>query len=192
MAKNVFPGYEAVASGRGYVWGRSIPLLWSNFIVGSGPDTFGIEFPQYDYVARYESGFENVIFTRPHNFFLQMGVQTGTLSLIAFLVFYGIYFVESCRRYGFRKYERVEEWMGFAVFLCTIGFVASGLANDSLIVVTPIFYVLLGMGMAINEKLCPVTPKEKKINEKNIEEGLEWYVDCRWLERVSGAGCLRR
>lgn len=173
MAKNVFPRYEAVASGRGYVWGRSIPLLLSNFIVGSGPDTFGIEFPQYDYVARNESGFGNVIFTRPHNFYLQMGVQTGTLSLIAFLVFYIIYFVESCRRYGFRKYERMEDWMGFAVFLCTIGFIASGLANDSLIVVTPIFYVLLGMGMAINEKLCPVVKKEKKSDEKSTEEGLE-------------------
>lgn len=173
MAPNVFPGYEAVASGRGYVWGRSIPILLKNFIVGSGPDTFGIEFPQYDYVARYESGFENVIFTRPHNFFLQMGVQTGTLSLLAFLACYAIYFVGSCRRYGFQKYERMEEWMGFAVFLCTIGFVASGLANDSLIVVTPIFYVLLGMGMAINETLCPVKKREKKSKSGSTEEGLE-------------------
>jgi len=177
VARNVFPGYEAVASGRGYSWGRSIPLLLKNFIVGSGPDTFGIEFPQNDYVARYKSGFDNIIFTRPHNFFLQMGVQTGTLSLIAFLVFYVIYFVGSCRRYGFRKYERKEEWFGFAAFLSTIGFMASGLANDSLIIVTPIFYVLIGMGMAINHKLCPIVKKEKKSKEelevKNEEEGLE-------------------
>ncbi len=177
IARNVFPGYEAVASGRGYSWGRSIPLLWSNFIVGSGPDTFGIEFPQNDYVARYKSGFDNIIFTRPHNFFLQMGVQTGTISLLAFLTFYALYFVGSCRRYGFQKYERIEEWMGFAAFLSTIGFMASGLANDSLIIVTPIFYVLLGMGMAINHKLCPVVKKEKKpaevLEEKNEEEGLK-------------------
>ena len=177
VADNVFLGYEAVASGRGYSWGRSIPLLLKNFIVGSGPDTFGIEFPQNDYVARYKSGFDNIIFTRPHNFFLQMGVQTGTLSLIAFLGFYVIYFVGSCRRYGFQKYERIEEWLGFATFLSTIGFMASGLANDSLIVVTPIFYVLLGMGMAINHKLCPIVKKEKKSKEelevKNEEEGLK-------------------
>lgn len=181
MADNLFYGYEAVASGRGYVWGRSIPLLLSNFIVGSGPDTFGIEFPQNDYVARYKSGFDNIIFTRPHNFYLQMGVQTGTISLIAFLVFYVIYVVASCRRYGFQKYESMEEWMGFAVFLSTVGFMASGFANDSLIVVTPIFYVLIGMGMAINHKLCPVKRKEEQteepveeaLEEKNEEEGLE-------------------
>jgi len=173
MAPNVFPGYEAVASGRGYVWGRSIPILLSNFIVGSGPDTFGIEFPQYDYVARYQSGFEDIIFTRPHNFFLQMGVQTGTLSLLAFLAFYAIYFVGSCRRYAFRKYTRMEEWIGLAMFLGTIGFMASGLANDSLIVVTPIYYVLLGAGMAMNEKLCPVIKKEKNSKETSEEEGLK-------------------
>ena len=32
---NVLQGYEGVASGRGYVWGRTIPLLLSNFFVGN-------------------------------------------------------------------------------------------------------------------------------------------------------------
>ena len=177
ISSTVFSGYEAVASGRGYVWGRSIPILVRNFIVGSGPDTFAIEFPQNDYVARYKSGFDNIIFTRPHNFYLQMGVQTGTISLLAFLAFYVIYFIGCCRRYCFRKVERVEEWLGLALFISTIGFLFTGLANDSLIVVTPIFYVLLGMGMAINHKLCPVAKKEKKskkvLEVKNEEEGLE-------------------
>lgn len=160
IPENVFPGYEAAASGRGYVWGRTIPLLMKNFVVGSGPDTFTIEFPQNDYVARYKSGFDNVIFTRPHNFYLQMGVQTGVLSLIAFLVFYGTYFVGSCRRYFVKKFTGVEQWIGLAVFLCTAGFMVSGLANDSLIVVTPVFYVLLGMGMMINHRLCPLMAEE--------------------------------
>jgi len=164
---NAFPGYEKVASGRGYSWGRSIPLLWKHFVVGSGPDTFAIEFPQNDYIARNMCGFDNVIFTRPHNFYLQMGVQTGTLSLVAFLVFYAIYFVKSCALYCFRKFRKPEEWIGLALFLCTIGFMVAGLANDSLIVVTPIYYLLLGAGMAVNDKLCP-----KRVKEKNkTEEG---------------------
>lgn len=169
---NVLPGFEGVASGRGYVWGRTIPLLWKNFIVGSGPDTFGIELPQNDYVARYKSGFDNVIFTRPHNFYLQMGIQTGTLSLIAFLVFYGMYFAGCCKRYFVKKFTKMEQWFGLAVFLSTVGFMASGFANDSLIVVTPVFYVLLGLGMVINTKLCPVEKKkvEKTSEERVVEE----------------------
>lgn len=169
IPKNALQGYEKVASGRGYVWGRTIPLLWKNFIVGSGPDTFAIEFPQNDYVARYKSGFNNIIFTRPHNFYLQTGVQTGTLSLLALLVFYLIYFVGSCRRYMGRKFTKMEEWFGFAMFLSSVGFFASGFANDSLIVVTPVFYVLLGAGMAINHRFCPIEKKEKRM----IEEGTE-------------------
>lgn len=173
---NVLPGYERVASGRGYVWGRTIPLLLDNFIIGSGPDTFGIEFPQNDYVARYKSGYENIIFTRPHNFYLQMGVQTGTLSLIAFLVFMGMYLVSSCRRYFVNKFTGMAQWFGFAIFLGTVGFLASCFANDSLIVVTPIFYTLLGAGMAINHKLCPVekkVPKEAKKPEAAEAEQAE-------------------
>lgn len=152
IPENVFPGYETVGSGRGYVFGRTIPLLKDYIFIGSGPDTFAVIFPQNDYVARYRSGFDDIIFTRPHNFYLQMGIQTGVVSLIAFLVFYGMYFFDCCKKYCFRKYERVEEKAGFALFLCTIGFMAAGLANDSLIVVTPVFYLLLGTGMAVNKK----------------------------------------
>ena len=157
---NPLRGYEAVASGRGYVFGRTFPLLLKYFFIGSGPDTFPMVFPQNDYVARYQSGFGTTIFTRPHNFYLQMGVQTGTVSLIAFLVFLNIYFIGCCRRYFFKKFTRVEEWFGFAIFLAVVGFMAVGFANDSLIVVSPMFYVLFGTGIAVNHKLCLVEKKE--------------------------------
>lgn len=151
MPENALTGYDAFASSRGYSWGRTIPLFKEHIFIGSGPDTFAIAFPQNDYVARYRTGNTNVIFTRPHNFYLQMGVQTGVISLLAFLVFYMIYFVECCRLYFFRRFKEDREWMGFAFFLATIGFMASGFANDSLIVVSPVFYLLLGAGMAINK-----------------------------------------
>ena len=138
-------------------------------MVGSGPDTFAITFPQNDYVARHKVGCSNIIYTRPHNFYVQMGVQTGTMSLLVFLVFYGIYFGSCCRRYFFRTFTKVEEWFGFAIFLATIGFMAVGFANDSLIVVSPMFYVLFGAGIAVNQKICFVT---KKVRAKK-EEGLE-------------------
>ncbi len=165
IAENLFPTHESAASGRGYVWGRTIPMLKDYIFIGSGPDTFTIVFPQSDYVARYKCHYAESIFTRPHNFYLQMGVQTGVVSLVAFLAFYAIYFVGSCKRYFLRKLDKMEQWCGFSVFTCTIGFLAAGLANDSLIVVTPMFYVLLGLGMAINHKLCPLEKKVKKSEE---------------------------
>ena len=169
IPENIFPGYEATASGRGYVWGRTIPLLSRHLVAGSGPDTFTIVFPQNDYVARYKAGFENTVFTRPHNFYLQMGIQTGVVSLLAFLTFYGMYFVGSCKRYLFRKFSSIREWIGFILFLSSVGFMVAGLANDSLIVVTPMFYVLLGAGMAVNQRLCPAEKRTKEKKEKGLE-----------------------
>ena len=97
--------------------------------------------------------FENILFTRPHNLYLQMGIQTGVLSLLAFLTFYIMYFAGSCKRYCFCQMDKQEKWLGVALFLSTVGFMAAGLANDSLIVVTPVFYVLLGTGIAVNDKI---------------------------------------
>lgn len=151
MAANVLPGYESLADGRGYVWGRTIPLFKRYFFIGSGPDTFAITFPQNDYVARYRFGLDGIIYTRPHNFYLQMALQTGVVSLVAFLVFCIMYAIECCRLYFARKFSRGTEWMGFAIFLGIIGFLAAGLANDSLIVVSPVFYLLLGAGKAVNQ-----------------------------------------
>lgn len=166
IIENPLQGYESVASGRGYVFGRTFPLLSKYFFIGSGPDTFAITFPQNDYVARFQSGFGATFFTRPHNFYLQMGVQTGTLSLITFLVFLIMYIVGCCRRYFFKKFTRTEEWFGFALFLAVVGFMAVGFANDSLIVVSPMFYVLFGTGIAVNHKLCLVEKKERgKVTE---------------------------
>jgi len=63
----IFTGYEKYASGRGYIWSRSIPLLKDYIFLGSGADTFAIAFPQQDYVNLSNYGFEGQILTKPHN-----------------------------------------------------------------------------------------------------------------------------
>lgn len=173
-AENVFENYGRVASGRGYAWGITIPLLKDHIFVGSGPDTFMTVFPQNDYVACANAGMKNIVFSRPHNFYLQMGVQTGVMSLAAFLVFFAYYFISSCRRYFWKQLESREQWVGFAVFISTIGFMIAGIANDSLIVVTPMFYVLLGMGVAINTRFCPLKKRKEKqeVTTKENQEAM--------------------
>ena len=55
-ADSVLKGYEKLFTGRGYIWGRAIPLLKEHILVGSGPDTFVEEFPQQDYVMKANTG----------------------------------------------------------------------------------------------------------------------------------------
>lgn len=137
-------------SGRDYIWSKSIPLLKDTIILGSGPDTFAIMFPQSDYVSLVQSGAEKVLITKPHSLYLQIGVQTGVLSLIAFLVFHIGYLVQSVKLYRNRRIETFAERCGAGIFVATISYLITCLANDSTIGVSSVYWTLLGTGFACN------------------------------------------
>lgn len=145
-----FEKNQHFASRRGYIWSRTIPLLGEHIFLGSGPNTFVYEFPNDDYVGMKNVGYDGAIVTKPHNMFMQIFVQTGLLSLIAFLVLYVFYFVECIRLY-LRKteYGKIER-LGVGIVLGTFGYLVTGLANDSTVAVAPLYWCLLGVGMAVN------------------------------------------
>ena len=147
----VFKMNERIFSGRGYIWARTIPLLKESVLVGSGPDTYTIKFPQDDYIGLQNYGYKGMIVTKPHNMFLQIGVQTGVLSLIAFLVFYIMYFVQSIRIYIKGNFDSYAAQLGVGIFLASIGYMIAGITNDSTITVAPIFWVLMGVGFSMNK-----------------------------------------
>lgn len=147
----VFEMNEEMFSRRGYIWSRTIPLLKENIFIGAGPDTYTIEFPQDDYVGLENYGYKGSIVTKPHNMFLQIGVQTGVISLIAFLAFYIMYFVQSIRIYIKGKFDTYASQLGVGIFLASIGYMIAGITNDSTITVAPIFWILMGVGFSMNK-----------------------------------------
>jgi hypothetical protein len=149
----LFTGHEKLASARGYIWSRTIPLLKDNILLGTGADSFVFAFPQQDYVNLYNAGFDGQLITRPHNMFLQIGVQTGVVSLIAFLLFYLIYFFSSIKLYINGTFNNFYTQVGVSIFIGTVAYMISGITNDSTITVAPIFWGLIGIGTAINYKL---------------------------------------
>lgn len=146
----VFDGYEGLASKRGFIWARTIPLLKKYILLGSGADTFSIVFPQHDYVGLYNNGYEGQLISKPHCWYLQVAVQTGVVSLIALLVFYMMYFVQCIRLYSKRKFDSYLSQVGVAIFVGTIGYMIAGLTNDSSITVAPVFWGLIGLGIVVN------------------------------------------
>ncbi|MBS6559190.1 MAG: O-antigen ligase family protein [Clostridiales bacterium] len=156
----VFEMNENIFSGRGYIWSRTIPLLKENIFIGTGPDTYTIEFPQDDYVGLENYGYKGSIMTKPHNMYLQIGVQTGVISLIAFLVFYIMYFVQSIRIYIKGKFDTYASQLGVGIFLASIGYMIAGITNDSTITVAPIFWILMGVGFSMNKIVKNRTDKE--------------------------------
>ncbi len=146
----IFTNYSNLASGRGYLWARSIPLLKKYFMFGSGPDTFTVVFPQKDYVAASKLGYDKLTVTKPHNLYLQIGVQTGVISLVAFLALNVIYLLECLKLYWKRKSDSYMEYIGVAIMIAIIGYLISGIINDSTITVAPIYWCLIGIGLAVN------------------------------------------
>ena len=158
----LFTGRESIATGRGYIWSRTIPLLKHYILLGSGADTFSIIYPNDDYLGMYNSGYTGQTITKPHNLYLQIGVQTGILSLIAFLAFYLIYFVSSFLLYTKCRLDSYSSKIGLGIFVGSFGYMISGIINDSMITVAPVFWALMGIGISINMQL-----KNKKYPAEN-------------------------
>lgn len=146
-----FKGKEKLGSSRGYIWSRSIPLIKDNLILGSGPDTFVYQFPQNDLVGKYYAyGTPTIIVDKPHNLYLQIALNDGVIALLAFLAIMLIYLIDSMKLYALKKQYNQSQILGIANCLGVIGYLFAGLFNDSVISVAPVFWVVLGVGVALN------------------------------------------
>lgn len=139
-----FEGHLIAGTGRAYIWSRTLPLLKGRLIAGTGADTFALYYPQNDYAGKYTAYFlEPRIIDKPHNMYLLMAVCTGGISCIAFLFLAGIYLYQVLRR-------KEKNIIAIAIAAGIAGFLAAGLFNDSTVCIMPMFYGLLGVGIALN------------------------------------------
>lgn len=142
--------YRRMFSGRGYIWGRSLPLLKDSVVIGSGPDTFAFRFPQKDYIEAKRAGMSGAVITKPHNMYLQIGIQNGCIALFALAALYVFYAAESLRLYWKKRERDGLSRMGAGLFTGVTGYMVVGIVNDSMIVTAPLFWALLGLGWAVN------------------------------------------
>ncbi len=146
----LFSGYDRFASGRGYLWSRSIPLLRQSLVLGTGADTFSLVFPHNDVAGRVNSGYYHSFISKPHNLYLQIGVQHGVLALICLLAVCAIYLAQCFILYWKSKLTDEHSWLGVGIMIGVIGYLVAGLSNDSCVTIAPLFWILLGMGFAVN------------------------------------------
>ena len=149
-----FEGRERLASSRGYIWSRTIPMLKETVFVGHGADTYALHFPNNDYVGKF-LGFTgtNTIVDKPHSMYLQSAVNTGVVSVLALLVLFGMYLVQSFRAYFFKRdYHDFIDTAGLGIFMAVMIYLFTGISNDSIVSVAPVFWTLLGIGFILNKK----------------------------------------
>lgn len=138
---------------RGTIWSKTIPMLKNCIIFGTGADTYTMTYPQDDYVDKTYDGSTSALDVKPHCFYLQVATQSGIPALIAVLVFYGWYFLTGIRLYAKASYQDGMEIIGAGLLFATFSYMVISFLNDSTVTVAPIFWIMMGLGVAVNEIL---------------------------------------
>lgn len=146
---NLFP--DSIMSGRGNLWNYIVPKLKSCIILGTGTNTFTMVYPQDNYVVKKYLGSETLFDVKAHNLYLQQFLENGLLALLAFLAFYVWYLISSFKLYRKVKSFTFSSMLGLGIMLGTFDYMIIAVANDSNVNTAPVFWVLLGLGIAINE-----------------------------------------
>jgi O-antigen ligase len=110
------------------IWSKTGPMLKETALIGHGPGT-------YAFYYQHPAG---ECISKPHNMYLQIWTGTGGISLLGFLVLTGAYLVKNIRR---------TDMTGVGIYGGVVAYLIAGLANDSVVSVAPVFWVLFGLGM---------------------------------------------
>ncbi len=128
---------DSFGSYRLLVWKRALPMAMENPVIGTGPDTFAIEFTQR-YQADVEAAGLNVTYDFAHNDFIQTLCNLGILGLLAYvLVLAGV-------AIGFFRYACRDKWTAMlgASVLC---YCVQSFFAFTIIIAAPAFYIILGL-----------------------------------------------
>ena len=146
---------NANTHGRMQIWSTTIPMLHNYWLHGSGADTFCFVYPQNDYATLYSQSHAvdmNLVTDKAHNLYLQYWVNTGFLSLIAWLTLVGCYCIGAIIQFKKRGFKDFSDYINGGIFCGIIGFLTIAFFNDGSVNTMPMFYVMLGVGFAINLK----------------------------------------
>ena len=71
------------------LWKSTLDLIFSSpkvFLIGTGPETFPYEFQSFRNLKLNYSSEWDFVFNKPHNYFLEVWSELGSLGLVSFLV----------------------------------------------------------------------------------------------------------
>lgn len=136
---------------RGTIWSKTIPMLKNSILFGTGADTYTVTYPQDDYVRKVYDGAQQSLDVKPHCFYLQVAVQSGIPALIAVLVFYVWYFITCVKLYRNASFADGMEVIGAGLMFATFTYMIVSVLNDSTVTVAPVFWVMMGLGISVNE-----------------------------------------
>lgn len=169
-------------SKRGNIWNRTLPLLGKHILMGSGANTFMFECPQNDYISQAYIYGLNSFDVKAHSWYLQQWVENGLLGTLALLGFCFWYLIQAVRIYRRADLQERISWIGLGLFAAVLVYMVAALVNDSNVCTAPVFWGMLGLGIAVNRMVSeqqnlfvePAAVAEPKTTEPvsgNIQTG---------------------
>ena len=142
--------YYGVFTGRGYAWINSAHIIKKSLLKGVGPGNFVYHFKQQDYVGMLHThGSVKYIIDKPHNSYIQYAINIGMLGMLSFFGVFVYTFVKGVKRVkDLKSLCKQEDGVYVSGLISICGFLIYSIINDSIITVTPIMCMILGITLA--------------------------------------------
>ena len=179
--KNISLLREDALSFRGHIWNMTIPLLGKHVFMGSGANTYMFEYPQNDYLGQVYIYGGSSLQVKAHCWYLQQWVETGLIGTLALLAFLGWYVIRSMRIYRRADLHESISWVGFGLFAAVLVYLIAAIANDSNVCTAPMFWGMLGLGLATNRMIV----EKEKLFAQQVDTAVVDEVQTDMTEAVS-------
>lgn len=148
-----FENLYGMATGRGYTWVQSLPILKKCVLLGKGAGNFVYLFRQNEVAGLLNThGSSQFVLDKPHNWYIQMAVNNGCIAVVLFVILLVSLAVGGCRNYILPGQLKERELFGAALLTGVAVYAITGLVNDSIVAVSPIFWLLCGICCAMTGK----------------------------------------
>lgn len=154
---------ESFASGRGYIWSRAVPLLKKTIAWGYGPDTFLFVFPQNDITGKLNYGSIWAVISKPHNWYLQVALGSGVLSLFCLLLFFAWFGFTTVKATWSANVNDEKAVLSSCILLSVVSFLITGMFNDSVVSVSPILWMLSGFSIRLLKMMRDSKPMAESV-----------------------------
>ena len=108
-------------------------------------------------------------------------METGLIGRLALLAFSGWYVIRSMRIYRRADLHESISWVGFGFFAAVLVYLIAAIANDSNVCTAPMFWGMLGLGLATNRMIV----EKEKLFAQQVDTAVVDEVQTDMTEAVS-------
>ncbi len=139
-------GYGDLGNGRMYLWQHALPVIGEYPLFGTGPDTFGLVFPQNDMVSKVRYvGNPYALATKAHNIYLNYAVNLGVVGLAVYTALQWVMI------YGMARLRNTDRGNPYVepILLGLVLYSVVGMVNDSRIFIAVYQWTLSGIAISL-------------------------------------------